>query len=56
MSVLIWIQTISHYDSVPDFFFEKVNFEKKSADDNNSMKKYTTCKEFNSWLIYVFVL
>ena len=26
-------------------FFEKVNFEKKSADDNKSMKNYMVCKE-----------
>ena len=27
--------------------FEKINFEKKSAEDNKSMTKYLVCKEFN---------
>ena len=26
-------------------FFEKVNFEKRSADDNKSMKNYPACKD-----------
>ena len=26
--ILIWLQTVWHADSVPGFFFEKVNFEK----------------------------
>ena len=26
-------------------FFEKVNFEKKSVNDNKSMKNYPACKE-----------
>ena len=26
--------------------FEKINFEKKSADDNKSMKNYPACKDF----------
>ena len=30
MSVLIWIQTVSHFDTVPDRNLEKVNFEKNS--------------------------
>ena len=30
---LILIQIVRHSDSVPEFFFEKVNFEKKSADE-----------------------
>ena len=28
--------------------FEKANFEKKSADDNKSMKNYPACKELSS--------
>ena len=44
MSVLIWIQTVWHSDSVP----EKKWFWKKSADDNKSMKHYPTCKELMS--------
>ena len=43
MSVLIWTQIILFLKE----FFEKINFEKKSADDNKSMNKYTTCKELN---------
>ena len=27
--------------------FEKVNFEKKSADDKENMKNYPACKELN---------
>ena len=45
MSVLIWIQTLQHSDSIPERLFEKVNFEKKSADNNKSMKNYRACKE-----------
>ena len=44
-SVLIWIQTIWHSDSVPVRLFEKVNFDKKSADVNKSLKKYSACKQ-----------
>ena len=40
----IWIQTVWHFHSVPDFFFEKVDSE-KSADYNKSMKNYPVCKE-----------
>ena len=44
--LLIWIQTVSLSESLPEIIFEKVYFEKKSADDNKSMKKkYPTCKE-----------
>ena len=28
--------------------FEKVNFEKKPADDNKSMKNYPACKELKT--------
>ena len=28
-------------------FFEKVNFEKQSADDKENMKNYPACKELN---------
>ena len=38
-SVLIWIQTEWHSNSVSERIFLKVNFEKKSVDDNKSMKK-----------------
>ena len=34
-SGFIWIQTACHTDDIPEFFFEKVNFEKKSADNKN---------------------
>ena len=34
-------------------FFENVNFQKKSADDNKSMKNYPVCKELKIfYLIY----
>ena len=35
-------------------FFEAVNFEKKSVDDNKSMKNYRECKEylFAFWVIF----
>ena len=32
-------------DSVPKRIFDKVNFEKKSADDIKGMKNYPACKE-----------
>ena len=40
MPVLIWIQTVWHSDNVP----ERLNFEKKSADNNKSMNNYPACK------------
>ena len=45
--VLIWIQPVWHYDSIPKQIFKKANFEKKSADDNKSMKNYPACKDFS---------
>ena len=42
LSVLIWIQTIWHSDSVPETIFEKVNLE-KSADYNKTLKNYPAC-------------
>ena len=51
-SVLIWIQTILHSDSVPVRNFEKVNFDLKSADDIISLNNFTACKELiTCWLI-----
>ena len=32
-------------------FFEKLNFEKQSADDKTSMKNYPVCKDLESFLI-----
>ena len=32
MSGLIWIQTVWHFDDIPEEVFEKVDFEKKSID------------------------
>ena len=46
MSVLIWIQTVWHSDSVPERIFWKSQFWKNSADDN-WMKNYPACNEFN---------
>ena len=40
---LFW--TVWHSDRVPEIFLEKVNFEKKSANDNKSRKNYQACKE-----------
>ena len=35
-------------------FFKKVNFEKKSADDNRGMEKYPACNELNTfWSVYI---
>ena len=42
--VLIWIQTYCHSDSVPERFFWKILFWKKSS-DSKSMTKYSACKE-----------
>ena len=33
--------------SIPKRNFRKVNFEKKSADDNKNRKNYLACKELN---------
>ena len=33
-----------HSDGVLKEFFEEINFEKKSADNNKSMKNYPACK------------
>ena len=41
--VLIWSQTAWHTDSIPERIFD--NFEKKSADNNKSIKNYPACKE-----------
>ena len=30
-------------------FFEKVNFEKKSAEDNKGMKKYPACNDLSPY-------
>ena len=34
-------------------YFEKVQYEKKSADDNKSMKNYTACKELIETYYYI---
>ena len=47
MSVLIWIQTITPIVFLK-YFFEKVNLEKRSADDNKIMKNYPACKELRN--------
>ena len=38
MSGLTWIQTIWQYDGIPKRIFEKVDFEKKAADDKKACK------------------
>ena len=48
MSVLSWIQTVWQSDSVPERIIWKVNFKKKSADDNKSMKHYHACKALST--------
>ena len=35
-------------------FFEKVNFEKKSAKDNKSMKNYPACR-INDDVMYLYI-
>ena len=40
---MIWIQTVWHFDFVPERFFEW----KKSADDNKIAKKYAACKDIH---------
>ena len=35
-------------------FLQKVDFEKKSADDNKSMKNYPACKELRINLVLIF--
>ena len=35
--------------------FEKVNFEKKYADDNKSMKNYQACKEINLFSLLILI-
>ena len=54
MSVLIWIQTIQHSDSVPvRIFLKKLSFflKKKSQQtttkNKESMNNYQSCKELN---------
>ena len=47
MSVLIWIQSFDTLVVFPKEFFEKSQFWKKSADDNNSMKNFPACKDLN---------
>ena len=36
MSGLIWIQTVWHSDGIPEQIFQKVDFEKKSADEKKA--------------------
>ena len=43
----VLIETTWHSDSVPDYFFWKVNFEKKSADEYKSMQN-TIMQNFNA--------
>ena len=38
LSGLIWFQSVCHSDGIPESFFEKVDFEKKSADDKKAEK------------------
>ena len=41
MSVLIWFKPFDTLIVFLKEFFERVNFEKKSADNNNSMRNYS---------------
>ena len=50
MSVLVWIQSVWHSDSVPEFFLNKVNFGKLYV--NKSMTIYRACKELK--LVFSF--
>ena len=48
MMDLIWVQTVSDSDGIPDFVSEKNNFEKESAENKQACKNYTVCNELNS--------
>ena len=50
MSGLIWIQTVWHADGIPARIFEKVNSEKKLADDKTHEKFSQHAKSLvNAW-------
>ena len=53
-SVLIWIQIVWHSDSVPEKCFEKVNFEKKSADDSKSIKIIQRAKSYKISAYWIY--
>ena len=53
---MIWIQTFWHFDSVPEKYFEKDNFEKKSADGSKSVKNYPACKELMHLLMLIIMI
>ena len=55
MSVLIWIQTVWHSDSVPGRFFEKVHFEKKVSRRQQKQENYPACKELMCSLFFADV-
>ena len=44
---LIWIQTVWHSDGIPEFFLEKVDFEKNQHMTKN-MKNYLVDKELKT--------
>ena len=53
---LIWIPTGYHSGDVPERFFLKVNFEKKSADDKKKLQNHPACKELTEVLFHLPVL
>ena len=57
-SILIWIQTVCHSDSVPERCFEKVNFEKKSQQMTTKVLKSSSVQRalhFGLLKLFTFV-
>ena len=50
VSVLIWIQTVCHSDSIAErIFLKKLILKKSQQTTSKSMKNYPACKEFKGW-------
>ena len=52
MSGLIWIQIVWHSGGIPERIFQKVDFEKKSADDKKTWKNFQGANKF----LIIFIL
>ena len=53
MSGLIWIQTVLHFDGIPERIFRKGSIRKKSADDKKCAKlqMYHNLLSNSLWII-----